>query len=141
MIADALLSRLENVRPAGFNKWVARCPSHKSKSGKSLAIKVADNETVLVHCHGGCPTAEVVGAIGLELSDLFPPREPDVHSSRPRVSPLTPLIAAFEKDLIIVHLFLADVGNGKTISAVDRMTAKGAAARIWTALREARHVH
>jgi len=137
--ADTLLSRLESVRPTGNGKWIARCPAHKDRS-PSLSIKTTDSETLLLHCHAGCAPAEVVGAIGLGMSDLFPPRQPDVHSSGPRASALTPLIRAFESDLLIVHVLLADIGQGKRISSADRMAAKAAASRIWTALREARYV-
>lgn len=141
MTADVLLSRLEGVRSTGHDKWVARCPAHESKSGSSLSIRELDGDRVLLYDFGGCSVAEILGAVGLEPSDLFPPRQPGIHSSRPRVSALTPLIRAFENDLLIVHVLLADVGNSKTINAVDCATAKACAARIWSALQEARHVH
>lgn len=141
MNIDVLLSMLENVRPTGYNKWIACCPAHKSKSKASLAIKVGDGDTVLIYCHGGCPTTDIVAAVGLELSDLFPPRQAGIHNSRPRASNLTPIIKAFENDLLVVHVLLADIGQGKPISAADRMAAKAAAGRIWSALREARYVH
>ena len=140
MIADVLLERLEQVRPTGFNKWIARCPAHQDRR-PSLSIKVADGEKLLLHCHAGCPAADVVAAVGLDLSDLFPPDLPGIHHHRPRVSALSPLIAVFENDLILVHLFLADVGNGQVINELDRATAKAAAGRIWRALQEARYVH
>ena len=140
MIADALLDRLKRVKKTGHNRWVAECPAHKSKSGSSLAITVSDSDKLLLHDFGGCTAAEIVEAVGLTLTDLFPPQSPGIHSAHPRVSALTPLIKHFESDLLIVHILLADISKNKPIIEADRVTAKAAAARIWSALREARYV-
>ncbi|WP_368622728.1 hypothetical protein [Paraburkholderia sp. BR13444] len=48
-----------------------------------LAITEKDDHTVLLFCfRSGCSVADIVGAVGLDLSDLFPPRE-SVHASKP----------------------------------------------------------
>lgn len=72
MITD-LLSKLDKVRQTGSNTWTACCPAHKDRSA-SLSIRDADGK-VLLHCFAGCSVAEVIGAIGMELSDLFPPKD------------------------------------------------------------------
>lgn len=69
---DALLSRLENLKPSGRG-YRARCPSCGGTSGK-VAITEGDNGAVLVHCFGGCPSGDVIGAVGLKWADLMPPR-------------------------------------------------------------------
>ena len=66
-----VLNALNGVKKTGQNKWVARCPAHEDKS-PSLAIKELDDGRILLHCFAGCSVDEVVCAIGLELSDLFP---------------------------------------------------------------------
>ena len=139
MSADVLLDRLSGVRHTGTRRWIARCPAHEDKR-PSLSIRESDSGAVLAYCFAGCDIASIVAAVGLDLSDLFPPRLPDVHASRPRASGLTPLLSAFERDLLIVHLLLGDLAQGKPISDADRSTAKASATRIWTALQEARHV-
>ncbi len=73
MIADALLSRLDGVRATGQDQWVALCPSHLDRT-PSLSIAEKDDR-VLIHCHAGCDVNEVVGAVGLKITDLFPPRQ------------------------------------------------------------------
>ncbi len=78
MIADALLSRLDGVRPTGQDQWVARCPAHEDRD-PSLSIAEKDDR-VLIHCHAGCYVSEVVDAVGLKITDLFPPRE---HRGKP----------------------------------------------------------
>jgi hypothetical protein len=72
---DLLLSRLERVRRAGRG-WSARCPAHQDRSA-SLSVAVADDGRILVHCFALCPVADVLGAVGLQMSDLFPRRLAD----------------------------------------------------------------
>ena len=70
---DVLLAQLEGVRKAGKG-WSARCPAHQDRSA-SLAIGEGDNGGVLLHCFAGCTVHEITAAVGLTVSDLFPPRE------------------------------------------------------------------
>jgi len=76
MNALQLVERLEGVRSTGPHRWIAKCPAHDDRS-PSLAVKEADDGTVLVKCFGGCGATEVVSALGLSLKDLFPERPPD----------------------------------------------------------------
>lgn len=50
--------------------WVACCPAHPDKM-QSLGIDVADGK-VLLRCHAGCEFDEIVAAMKLRPSDLFP---------------------------------------------------------------------
>jgi len=70
---DLVLSRL------GLNKvkkvsggYMARCPVHDDKN-PSLSITEGDDGRVLLKCFAGCSTEEIVKALGLTMSDLFPP--------------------------------------------------------------------
>jgi hypothetical protein len=74
MTAATLLSRLDRVRQTGPGRWVACCPSHDSTSKSSLAIRELPDGRVLLHDFGGCSTEDVLGAVGLEMGDLFPER-------------------------------------------------------------------
>ncbi len=73
MIVDRLLDLLDGVRRTGQDRWVAKCPSHADRTA-SLSISEKEDR-VLVHCFAGCEVHEVVSAVGLEIGDLFPPRE------------------------------------------------------------------
>lgn len=68
---EKVLSRLEAVRKNGDHKWMARCPSH-ADNDPSLSIREKDDGLVLVHCFAGCGGADVMEAIGLSLSDMYP---------------------------------------------------------------------
>ncbi len=70
--SDLLLSRLDKVS-GKHPKWMARCPAH-SDNGPSLSIKELDDGRILVHCFAGCGASDIMTAIGLSLSDLYPER-------------------------------------------------------------------
>jgi RecA-family ATPase len=71
---DVVLARLDRHKAKGHGQWIARCPAHDDRN-PSLSIKEGENGAVLLKCFAGCDTAAVVAAMGLELSDLFPPRD------------------------------------------------------------------
>lgn len=68
MTLDDFLDRLEQVRSAGGG-YVALCPAHEDTS-PSLSVSEGD-EGILVKCHAGCSSEDIVGALELELRDLF----------------------------------------------------------------------
>jgi hypothetical protein len=72
MDVSDFLARLDAVD--GRNtRWQAACPAHND-SVASLSITQADDQRILVKCHAGCSTEEVVEAMGLAVKDLFPGR-------------------------------------------------------------------
>ncbi|MCH7729882.1 MAG: hypothetical protein IH991_25940, partial [Planctomycetes bacterium] len=70
MTIDQVAERFDNVRPTNGG-YSARCSAHEDRNN-SLSINSSDDGKVLVHCHAGCPTEEVVKAAGLRMSDLMP---------------------------------------------------------------------
>lgn len=68
---EMMLERLDKVRRNGKRGWVARCPSHEDKMA-SLSIGSGAGGRVLLNCFAGCAALDVVQAVGLSLSDLFP---------------------------------------------------------------------
>lgn len=92
---DVLLSRLDKVRSTGNRKWQARCCAHEDKS-PSLTITEKDDGRILIHCFAGCGAADVLAAIGLSLSDLFPERRGEFMSKPHRSSDNRPAKPAFD---------------------------------------------
>lgn len=68
---EKVLGRLDKVKSTGRSKWVACCPAHDDQD-PSLSITEASDGKVLLKCWAGCSAAEIVGAVGLEMRDLFP---------------------------------------------------------------------
>jgi hypothetical protein len=69
---EKILARLERVRVRQPGQASARCPAHEDRS-PSLSVRETSEGAVLIHCFGGCTAREIVGAVGLNLDDLFPP--------------------------------------------------------------------
>ena len=67
---ERVLARLPDAREHG-KSWRVRCPLHQGKSRTSLAISEGDDGRVLLKCHSGCATTEIVVALGLVMADLF----------------------------------------------------------------------
>ncbi len=66
-ILNTIIERT-NAKKSGTG-WVGRCPAHEDKH-PSLSIGVGNDGAVLLHCHAGCETKEVVQRLGLSMTDL-----------------------------------------------------------------------
>ena len=66
---DRILARLEGVKPAGVNQWVARCPAHEDRNA-SLSIALGE-KGVVAHCHAHCDVADIADAVGVPLAEWF----------------------------------------------------------------------
>jgi 5S rRNA maturation endonuclease (ribonuclease M5) len=71
--AEEIVDRLDGAKPTGPDAWTSLCPAHDDRN-PSLSITLGDEERVLLHCHAGCSTEEVVDALGLTTRDLFAER-------------------------------------------------------------------
>lgn len=69
-VITALKSAGNRVRPSGRG-WSAQCPAHDDRT-PSLSIGSGHDGRVLLHCHAGCESEDVVEALGLTWPDLFP---------------------------------------------------------------------
>lgn len=133
---DAVLSRLESVRRTGNETWLARCPAHADKR-PSLSLRDTDNGAVLIHCFAGCTVHEVVGALGLEASDLFPPRPVDsANGGKPirRPFPAADILRAIAFEALVVGCAASAMLAGEPFSQTDRDRLFLAVSRIQAAL-------
>lgn len=130
MGVSVLLNKLQGVKRVAADKWVACCPAHADKN-PSLAIRALDDGRILLKCFAGCDVDEVVGAMGLELSDLFPPRLTSHHHPKER-RPFTgdDALRAIDFEASVVYLAACDLARGKTLSEADRARLGIAAQRI-----------
>ena len=69
MTFNEILSQLDGVTGGG-NQWYAKCPAHVDNK-PSLSISTGKDGRVLLNCHAGCTTEEIVDAMGLTMNDLF----------------------------------------------------------------------
>jgi hypothetical protein len=121
MSVDVLLAKLDGVRRTGDGRWIARCPAHESKSQRSLSIREVEDGRVLVHDFAGCSIEEVLGAIGLQLSDLFPAKAGGGDFAKRERRPWTINqgldVLDYESNLICVAAL--SIGNGGKLKPED----------------------
>lgn len=130
MQVTTFLGRLEGVRQTGHSKWIAKCPAHDDRS-PSLSISEGDDGRVLLHCFGGCHVDAIIDAVGMTLSDLFPPptgvyREGPV-TRRPNYKAMW-LLA--RRAFYVLVVATEDVAQGNTLSGEDLTAVRRAQGRI-----------
>lgn len=138
---DTVLSRLApfKLRENGRDRWRACCPSHGGKNPSALSVGISDTGAVLLKCWHGCSADEVAGALGLDLQDLFPPRESHgaPHKRRALLSAAQCLeIVAFETMLVGTAAF--NLANGHSLTADDLQRLGVACGRIQALAAEVR---
>jgi hypothetical protein len=135
---EEFLSLLKGVRAAGPGRWIARCPHHNDRR-PSLAITKGDRVPILLHCFAGCDPDQIVGAVGLELSDLMPERDPNFNDGeRARVAvPFTceQALRCLGTESTFLFVVAADIAAGKPIDQLTKDRVVQAAARINEARR------
>ena len=139
--AENLIQRLAKVR--GRNgSWTACCPAHDDK-GPSLAVRELPDGRVLVHCFAGCETESVLGAVGMDMTDLFPPEEKRrqyTDHGKPSVKPAfyaSDLMRIIAFEALVVQVVAFDMAAGKRPSEQDRQRLMVAYQRIDEAMRYA----
>lgn len=135
MTTEALLEKLDKVRRTGKGTWTARCPAHGDK-GPSLNIREKDDGKVLVRCFAECSVHEILDAVGLEISDLFPPRQ---HHGKPerRPFPAVDVLRCVAFEALIVITAARSIANGEALGSDDYKRLLLAAERIQRALTAA----
>lgn len=105
---ENLLSRLDSPRQTGPDRWLARCPAHSDKS-PSLSVRELPDGRVLVHCFTGCDTAAILTAIGMEFSDLYPPRPDTCAKPERRPFPAIDVLKALTFEATVVLCVARDL--------------------------------
>jgi hypothetical protein len=134
MIGD-LLNKLEKVK-GSKGRWVACCPAHVDRS-PSLAITETDDGRILLKCFAGCSAQQVVEAVGMDLTDLFPndnnlDRLKANHINKPVRRPFyaSDLLKIIQFEALITSVAAFDLSQGRQVSEVDRKRLKTAVSRI-----------
>ena len=138
---DTVLSRLEKVRQRQPGQYSARCPAHADNS-PSLSVRETGEGSVLLHCFSGCNVAEIVGALGLDMSDLFPPRllsgnEPKRHA---RLINASQALELLDTEALVVAIAAANIAQGVALLTLDRDRLSQAAHRIHWLRDESGHM-
>lgn len=114
---NILLPKLEHVRQTGPDSWRAACPAHGQHKRQTLAVRELPDRRVLVHCFADCNPADIVAAIGLDLSDLFPPQTLPVHPHRRERFNPADVLRGVALELTVATATMRAVRNGQTLDA------------------------
>lgn len=132
---DNFLSRLEAVKSTGADRWIARCAAHDDKH-PSLSIRELPDGTILIKCWSGCGAADVMAAVGLTLSDLFPKQLPDRGPLRPRERwARDDVWKMLVREAGIAAIGAADAAAGREVTPEDAERVGLAADRLSDAVR------
>ena len=129
---ENILSRLEKVK--GRNgAYTACCPAHGDKS-PSLAIRELDDGRILMKCFANCSIQEIMGAIGMDIGDLFPNVNKDLPPVK-RKYYATDLLRVIEFEAWVVSVAAYTMSQGLSLSEEDRTRMKVAQTRIMEAVK------
>lgn len=139
MTASALLGKLDGVRKTGPDRWVALCPNHEDRS-PSLAVRETADGLVLVHCFAGCSALDVLAAVGLTFSDIYPDRLPDHRYPRQsRTFHAGDILECVAIEALTVAVCAGTLAQGGSLSELSLARLHVAAGRLLHAAEVACH--
>jgi hypothetical protein len=130
---DLVLSRAEphGLRANGPTRWRMVGICHGGKNPSSVSIGLGDNGAVLLRCWAGCSADQVVHALGLELSDLFPPRESHgAPLKKRRLISAGQALDLLHDEAQLVALCAANIAHGAQLTEDDKARVLAAAGRV-----------
>ena len=135
---DQILPALRGVKSRGHGRYMAHCPAHQDRVA-SLSVAEGADGRVLLRCFAGCEVSAVLGAIGLDLSDLFP------HALEHRLKPLATarLLNAMDAlrlvrmEAALVAVCASDLARGQALCDKSRSRLMLACGRVAMIAQEA----
>ena len=137
MSVAALLDRLQSVRQTGPGRWFARCPAHEDRTA-SLSIR-EDNGVTLIYCFALCDKPDILKAVGLDWSALFPGDWAGRKFRKASGIPASDVLKALDYETLVVLIIAGDMHEKRDISEADYERLKLARERI-NAARSASNV-
>lgn len=134
---ETLLSRLEGVRKVGPDRWFAKCPAHEDRTA-SLSIR-EDNGVTLIYCFALCDRLDVLKAVGLDWSALFPRDWAGKQFRKSPGIPVSDVLKALDFEALVVSIIANDIMQKREIREADYERLKLAYQRI-SAARSASNV-
>jgi hypothetical protein len=140
MTVEALLSRLDGPRPNGRDRWRCACPVCGGRNRSTLSVGAGDTGAVLVKCwKEGCSPEQIAHAVGLELEDLFPPREQHgAPAPRRRLITAGQALDVLESEALLLVVCASDMARGQALDEATRARLLQSAARV-SMLRDEAH--
>jgi putative DNA primase/helicase len=71
--------------------WKTLCPAHEDRT-QSLTVKAGTRQPIVLHCHAGCATEAILGALGLGMDAISHPQRSRGRPTRVQAT----LVAAYD---------------------------------------------
>jgi len=122
---NQLLAALgDDIKPAGRDKWTARCPVHGDKDF-AMSIKQEADSSIKAYCFAcGANGLHLYKHLQLDLSELFGGREMERQAVPPAI------LAQYKEDRVVCQIYDNDKAKGRTHSYKDEMRYKLGKARM-----------
>ena len=130
---DLVLDRLAEyrLRPNGADRWRACCPAHGGSNTSALSVGVGASGAVLLRCWSGCALEAITAALGLDVLDLFPPRDSSAGPMRRRrMLTARQALDLLLAETLVVFVIASDMRAKREVSATDWDRLGVAVARI-----------
>lgn len=128
-----ILSRLDKPREVARGRWRCVCPAHDGKNRTALSVTEADNGAVLLRCWHGCSLEAIAASLGLEVSELFPPkpREPG-GGAGPMRQPFIPaqVFEVLTTEATVVSIVASDILQGREVDSAAMARLRKAQSRL-----------
>jgi hypothetical protein len=131
---DRLIARLHKVKRTGQQRWVACCPAHDD-SRPSLSLRQQPDGRILLHCFANCAVTDVVAAVGMDMTDLFPQPIEGVHRRAKVNKPfnLHDVVRCLAADALLIVQCSNLMLRGGTLTPATHQSLVAAAARFQAA--------
>jgi len=132
---DLVLARLDGfkLRQNGRDRWRACCPAHGGSNPSALSVGVGADDQVLLRCWHGCEVEQVAHALGLDLTDLFPPKPQQYSSGKParrRLISAGQALDLLDAEMTLAVVCAADMAAGRPLDGPTRDRLLQSAARV-----------
>lgn len=129
MEINEILSKFQKVYKSGTDQWQCLCPVHDDKS-PSVGIKYTKDGRILIHCFSGCPTNEILDAVGISFDDLFPDKLENEYKPIKRAFNPYAVLTSLSNEILLCTLAAMDLSKGKILNETDKQRLILAYSRI-----------
>ena len=129
MEINEIISKFERVYKSGSDQWQCLCPVHDDKS-PSVGIKYTKDGRILIHCFSGCPTNEILDAVGIRFDDLFPDKLENEYKPIKRAFNPYAVLTSLSNEILLCTLAAMDLSKGKILNETDKQRLILAYSRI-----------
>ena len=111
MSLDNLLARLRNVKQTRPGHWIASCPTRDDRH-PSMTIRQLDDGRILIHDFGEDSPEEILHAIGLTFSDLFPQKQVAYGKPIQRPFPASDILCCLSFEALLTAISASTMAKG-----------------------------